>query len=327
VRRRVRADVLAQLEVRHSAVGVALHGGVRDDVRAVGALGARRQVGEAERENVRAVARERRRVYRGDFVHDGAAGSGGEHAALGAVVAHEPVADNDVLHRLDGAVEHEHRRVATEALWTVNLVRVDRVAVEIAHGLDLDALLVELDLVRLHDLLDGGADVAETHVDAGGANAGVGGVLNGVEERLELGVGRPGPGAVDDAAVDVHAKVDLHDIGGSETSRVAGVGRVVSGDIVQGAASGKGDAGVQSVLLDELARETLERLADVGHQQTGLDVRLHEFAHLSMHLGAVPSRLERVDGNAIVVTGLFCCDAFQVEVLMIENDLTRWKEA
>ena len=49
-------------------------------------------------------------------------------------------------------------------------------AVEVADGLDLVGLAVELDLVALHDLLDVGAHVAQPRVDARSLDAHLGGL-------------------------------------------------------------------------------------------------------------------------------------------------------
>ena len=48
--------------------------------------------------------------------------------------------------------------------------------VEVADGLDLVGLAVELDLVALHDLLDVGAHVAQPRVDARRLDAHLGGL-------------------------------------------------------------------------------------------------------------------------------------------------------
>lgn len=77
----------------------------------------------------------------------------------------------------------------------------------------LAVLVVDLDLVRLHRLLDGGADVFEPDVDAGLADAGVGRVADGLEEAVVRRLKIERKGRVDDAARDVDADVDLEHVG------------------------------------------------------------------------------------------------------------------
>ena len=65
-------------------------------------------------------------------------------------------------------------------------------------------LAVQLDLVALHRLLDGGADFAEARVDARLANARLRCGFGSLDEVLvAVGVQGEGECAVDDAAVDL----------------------------------------------------------------------------------------------------------------------------
>ena len=85
-------------------------------------------------------------------------------------------------------------------------------AAEVAHAEDWVGLAVDLDLVALHDFLYGFSHIAEPHVDACGLDAFVGGFLDGLEQRVELGVEGDGEGRVDEVAVDVSAEVEFADV-------------------------------------------------------------------------------------------------------------------
>lgn len=61
--------------------------------------------------------------------------------------------------------------------------------------------------------------------------------------------------------VNVRAEVDLADVVVLQDGGVSGVGSVVGSTMVQGAAGGEGQAGVQPVLLDQLTRTVLQPLA------------------------------------------------------------------
>ncbi len=60
--------------------------------------------------------------------------------------------------------------------------------------------------------------------------------------------------------VDVRAEVDLADVVVLQDGGVSGVGSVVGSTMVQGAAGGEGQAGVQPVLLYQLTRTVLQSL-------------------------------------------------------------------
>lgn len=60
----------------------------------------------------------------------------------------------------------------------------------------------------------------------------------------------------------MRAEVNLADVVVLQDSGVSGVGSVVGSTVVQGAAGGEGQAGVQPVLLYQLTRAVLQPLAD-----------------------------------------------------------------
>lgn len=62
--------------------------------------------------------------------------------------------------------------------------------------------------------------------------------------------------------VDVRAEVNLADVVVLQHGGVSGVGSVVSGAVIEGAASGEGQAGVESVFLDQLTRAILQPLTE-----------------------------------------------------------------
>lgn len=59
----------------------------------------------------------------------------------------------------------------------------------------------------------------------------------------------------------MRAEVDLADVVVLQDGGVSGVGSVVGSTMVEGAAGGEGQAGVQAVLLDQLAGAVLQPLA------------------------------------------------------------------
>lgn len=68
-----------------------------------------------------------------------------------------------------GLVLVPHHR---DGLVAMDVVALDIVGAEVPHGLDAVRLAADLDLPALHGLLDGGADVANAHIDTGGLSGG-----------------------------------------------------------------------------------------------------------------------------------------------------------
>lgn len=66
--------------------------------------------------------------------------------------------------------------------------------------------------------------------------------------------------------VDVCAEVDLADVVVLQDGGVPGVGSVVGSTMVEGAAGGEGQAGVQPVLLYQLPGAILQTLAEAAEE-------------------------------------------------------------
>jgi hypothetical protein len=102
------------------------------------------------------------------------------------------------------------------ALARVYHVGIDRVAVEVLDRFHLVHLAAQLDLVALHHLLNALADLAQSRVYAREFDARVGRLFHRVQQRIVHGIERHRECAVDNVAVDVHAKVHFHHIGGTQ---------------------------------------------------------------------------------------------------------------
>ena len=85
------------------------------------------------------------------------------------------------------------------ALSSVDLIRAHRVSIQVPHALDRMSDPVDLDLVRLHRLLDRFAHLTQRHVDTSGLNSCVRGLTCGFEEGLELRIEAQSPRAINDA--------------------------------------------------------------------------------------------------------------------------------
>lgn len=67
-------------------------------------------------------------------------------------------------------------------------VRPYRVAIQIANGLDLVSLAIDLHFVRFHDFLYGGSNIAKPYIDARFSNASVCGISNGFQQSIVFGI-------------------------------------------------------------------------------------------------------------------------------------------
>mmetsp|Transcript_36851 Transcript_36851/g.83100 ORF Transcript_36851/g.83100 Transcript_36851/m.83100 type:complete len:333 (+) Transcript_36851:849-1847(+) len=198
------------------------------------------------------------------------------------VLMHDSLAGRaERLDRVELALLHLGRVASLDnghALARMDLVRVDRVTVEVPdrlHGVDLS---VDLNLVGLHDFLDSLADIAQSHVDACLLDAGIGRLLDRLGQRVVAGVEVVGESAVDDPPVDVSAEVELDNVVVLQHGLVSSVGCPVSRHMVDAATSGEGDAALGELVLDELSHFVLQLLAEIDHELSWLGDRLEVLA-------------------------------------------------
>lgn len=156
-------------------------------------------------------------------------------------------------------------------------------------------------------------------------DARVGGVLDGREQRVVLGVKGHGKGAVDYPAVDVDAKVDLHDVVMLQDNLVARVGGVVGGAVVQAEARRETHAALEVVAVLEAlvarqgAHAVLDALGNLGQRHARLDVLLRPLPHLAVHLGAGAVLVQKVLVHAVQVALLLARRAEQVFIAVLLN--------
>ena len=271
-----------------------------------------------------------------------AAGGGDAERDVGRVGAERVVADlggivEDVAAAADGAegldgedlvLLHLGGLVAAfddgDGLAAVDRVWDDVVPVEVADRFDRVGLPVERDFVGFHGFLDRGADIAEADVDAGFANAGVGGFFDGGEELVVLVVEGHGEGGVDDATVHVHAEVDFHHVLVREDLLVAGVRGEVRGAVVQAETGGEAGACDDVVAFFEahVARQVagagFDAFGDLGEGHARFDMGLGPFADLTVNFRALAVVGEEVGVHAVQVSLLLVCGAIGVVVLVFD---------
>mmetsp|Transcript_4804 Transcript_4804/g.13864 ORF Transcript_4804/g.13864 Transcript_4804/m.13864 type:complete len:215 (+) Transcript_4804:2994-3638(+) len=176
----------------------------------------------------------------------------------------------------------------------MDLVRADRVPIQIGAALDLVGFAVQLHLKALHHLLNGLADVAQANVDPGLPDPSVGRLLDRLQQSVVSGVVRHRPRTVDDAPIDLRSKVYFHHIVVLQHRLVPLVGRPVRCNMVQRAPCRKCNAGLEPVLLDQLPTTFLQLLAHIDQKNAGLGDALYVRANLTVHLGSFSNRVDHL---------------------------------
>ena len=212
-----------------------------------------------------------------------------------------------------------------DTLAAVDDMLVNVVTVEVPDTLDGVHGSVEFDLVALHRLLDGGADVTHADVNARLADTRVGGILDGLQQRIVHRVEGHGEGTVDNAAVEVRAKVDLHDVAVVEHHLVAGIRGVVRGAVVDAETAGETHTALdvvtllQALVAGQCTDRILDALRDLRQGLAGLDVLLRILADLTVHFGTLAVLLQEVIVHAVEIALLLIGGSVRVLVLVFDD--------
>lgn len=230
------------------------------------------------------------------------------------------------------------------ALAAVDDILVDVVSVEVSDRLHWIRGAVDFDLVAFHRLLDGSADVTHTDVDTsflhrisqgllhttadGGntyTNASISGILDSLQERVEDWVKGHGEGAVDNASIDMDAKVDLHHVSLLQHHLVPCVGRVVRRAVVDTQTTGEAHATQKVVpLLKALVagqgpNALLDALRDLGQSLAGLDGLARILADLTVDLRSLAVLLQEVVVHPVKVALLLVGRTVGIVVLVLDD--------
>lgn len=218
---------------------------------------------------------------------------------------------------LVAALDNRHRLAAVDA------IPADAVAVEVADAFYGVCLPLDLALVALHDLLDRSANVRHAHIDTCFLNTCVGSILARIDQVVIGWVEVHGEGRVDNASVDVHTKVDLHDVLLLEYHLVARVGRIVGSAVVDAQARRETHTGLERIALletlvsGESAHRVLDALCNLGERHARLDPLLCPLSDLTVHLGAASVVGEEILVHAVEVALLLAGRAVCVLVEVV----------
>ncbi len=168
------------------------------------------------------------------------------------------------------------------------------------------------DLIRLHDLLNSGADIAQSDIDTSLTHTSIGGILHGrqqivinrIECKRECRIddtsygsqpGRQEKNSTFTQSYDHEAKnfastfnmdtkIDLANVAVLKHYLVSSVGRVMCRYMVQRAAGGECNTRFETVGFHQVTSSVFDQLADLRHGHARFDSAASILADLAMHL-------------------------------------------
>ena len=187
-----------------------------------------------------------------------------------------------------------------DAFTAVNAVLNNVVTIQVLDRLDRIGLSGQLHFVALHGFLNGSANIAHSDIDAGFPNPSVRSVFGGSQKIVIEWVEGHGKRTVDNASVDVGAKVDLHHVVLLQDHLVTCVRGVVGSAVVDAQACGEPHAAfdVVSFFKAGMARQrpyaVLDPLGDFRQSLTRFDVSLCPLPHLPVDFGTLTILLQEI---------------------------------
>mmetsp|Transcript_2787 Transcript_2787/g.4578 ORF Transcript_2787/g.4578 Transcript_2787/m.4578 type:complete len:270 (-) Transcript_2787:488-1297(-) len=173
-------------------------------------------------------------------------------------------------------------------LAAMNDIGTDAVSIQIADTLHRIRFVVVLAFVRLHHLLYLRSNLAQTGIDSHHFHTAIGCRLHCFHQTIVFRIKRQRERTVNDIAVDLHSKINLAEICAAQFCLIARVWCIVRRTVIERASSGKAPASLHWLVLHEshqLARRTLNKLANLYHGQSRFDEVLRGITNLTVHFG------------------------------------------
>ena len=117
---------------------------------------------------------------------------------------------------------------------------------------------VDLDLIGFHNFLNGFPDVAQPDVNTGGSDASIGRISDRFQQFVVFVIEGDSESAINDSSVNMSSEIDFADVVVLKDSRVASVGRVVSGALIQRTTRRESESGLESLLANQFASRVLK---------------------------------------------------------------------
>mmetsp|Transcript_49349 Transcript_49349/g.148590 ORF Transcript_49349/g.148590 Transcript_49349/m.148590 type:complete len:228 (+) Transcript_49349:521-1204(+) len=153
----------------------------------------------------------------------------------------------------------------------MNLIRPNGMPIQIPYALNRICLPIQLNLIGLHNLLDGLSYIAQSNVNSSCTNSRISSFLYCFEQWVIAWVERNSPSAIDDPTINLSAKVDLHHIIILKNSIVARIGRVVGRNVVQRTPGREADATIEPILANQLSILIFKFLTHIRQLNTWFD--------------------------------------------------------
>ena len=164
----------------------------------------------------------------------------------------------------------------------MNVVSFDQVSIQVSHTLDLISLAMQLDLMTLHDLLDGFSHITQSYINASSLDSFVCRLLDSSEQRVIDPIKRNSEGTINQHTIDMGAKIELHHIIFLENRFISRVGCIVSSAMVHRNTGGESLTSFDTLSFNQLQILGLQLLTNIDQPLSRFNELLSKLSHLSV---------------------------------------------
>mmetsp|Transcript_17319 Transcript_17319/g.25424 ORF Transcript_17319/g.25424 Transcript_17319/m.25424 type:complete len:239 (+) Transcript_17319:495-1211(+) len=189
------------------------------------------------------------------------------------------------------------------------LIRTNTMTIEIANALDRINLAIQLNLITLHNFLNGLPHITEPHIYPNSFDTSIGSILDSLQQGIIARIEGHSPSTVNNPSINLRPKVDLHDIIVLKHSVISGVRRVMRRHMIQRTARRKPNTSSQSIFPHQLSICLFNLLAQVGEFNTRLGDALRIFAYLAMHFTCMADLIVEILLHAFTCAQFGACGA------------------
>lgn len=141
-------------------------------------------------------------------------------------------------------------------------------SIEILYHFYWISFTFDLDLVRLHSLLNYGSNISKSNIDSCFLQASVSSIFNCFKKLIISWIKSNSKGCIDNSSIDMSPKINFADIIISKYCIISRVWSIMSSTMVDGATCWKGNTRPKSIFWGQLPVVILELFANISQSSS-----------------------------------------------------------
>eukprot|EP00751_Fragilariopsis_kerguelensis_P018017 CAMPEP_0170833164 /NCGR_PEP_ID=MMETSP0734-20130129/172_1 /TAXON_ID=186038 /ORGANISM="Fragilariopsis kerguelensis, Strain L26-C5" /LENGTH=177 /DNA_ID=CAMNT_0011199435 /DNA_START=808 /DNA_END=1341 /DNA_ORIENTATION=+ len=132
----------------------------------------------------------------------------------------------------------------------MDLIRTNRMSIEIPTTFDTIRFIIEFDFITFHDFLNGGTNIGQTDINAGFFDPCIGRHFDSFHERIVFRIEMHGKRGINNPSFNLDPEIQFHHIIVLKDCLIPGIRGIMGGDMIQGTPGRKTNATFQALFFD-----------------------------------------------------------------------------